>query len=79
MEEKIIVDLPDGTQLVAQKSTDPLYPGIYITVEGIKDDSENEEIRSVPTVLVEQTEGKLRALIWGDKCQEDYTHKTVFE
>lgn len=71
--DKIVVDLPDGRKLVAEPSSDPLYPGIYVTVEGT-----TEECVSVPTILMEHDEN-LRVIVWGDKNREDYTHKIVFE
>jgi hypothetical protein len=75
--DKIVVQLPNGNQLVAQASSDPSYPGIYITLEG---ENVDKTAVSIPTVLMESLpEGELRVIVWGKKDSEDYTHKVVFE
>lgn len=65
-----------GGYLVATTSLDRAYPGI--DVEYIPDVDEEEAV-SAPRVLFEYPEdGELRALVWTDKDNEDYTHKLGF-
>ncbi len=66
--------LSDG-YLRANVSTDPSYPGI--DVEYVADYTTGHEL-SHPRVLVEQCEeGPVRALIWNDDMQEDYTEEII--
>ena len=65
-----------GGYLVASANYDRAYPGI--DVEYVPDFDEETHVSS-PRVLFEYPEhGELRALIWADKDQEDYTHKLGF-
>ena len=62
-----------GGYLIATISTDPYYPGIDIEYVAENDNGEN---LSRPRVLVEWPHNdKLRALIWNDPDNEDYTRK----
>ena len=76
------VSVPGG-KLMANTALDPLYPGIDI--EYIADDEEklakDADVFTRPRVLIEKPrETKtLAAMIWGDKNNKGYTHKTVFE
>ncbi len=66
----------EGGTLVATASPDPDYPGI--DVEFIPDNDSGFGV-STPRVLFEKPKGEqLRALIWADKDQEDYTNKVEF-
>lgn len=67
----------EGGYLCATETGDTNYPGIC--VEFISDD-DAEEYLSVPTVLVEKPSGgRLRALVWDDKDDEDCTAEIVFD
>jgi hypothetical protein len=62
-----------GGYIVASVSSDPNYPGI--DVEYVADDDSGEEA-SRPRVLVEYPANDcLRALIWNDPGNEDYTEE----
>ena len=66
------IRLPNG-YLVATISQDPDYPGVDIEYV---DDNERETDLSRPRVLVEapiEDNGAIRALIWNDSKNEDYT------
>ena len=68
------IRLPNG-YLVASISADPDYPGI--DVEYV-DDNEKETDLSRPRVLIEapvEDNGAIRALIWNDPKDEDYTEE----
>ena len=66
----------DGGYLYATISGDIDYPGIC--VEFVTDDDIGESA-SRPTVLIEKPVGEeLRALIWDDKDDEDYTTEIIF-
>lgn len=68
--DKIKIRVKNG-YLEAAISPDPNYPGIDI--EYIPDDKTRERL-SRPRVLVEYPEDDtLRALIWNDPMNEDYT------
>lgn len=73
MNNKIIVSVKGG-KLIATPSSDPNYPGIDI--EFITDDDDNTSL-SNPRVLVEQPcdSTQIRALIWNNHLQEDYTEE----
>ena len=67
----------EGGYISANASSDPDYPGIDI--EFVADDY-NGETLSRPRVLFEKpVDGKLRALIWDDADNEEYTKEIVFE
>lgn len=75
--EKIEIPLPDGGKLIAQPSEDKNYPGIWI--EYVNESLSESEV-SLPAVLMEyHPEEKLRALVWANKQQEDYTNKIIFD
>ena len=66
----------EGGCLIATATPDPDYPGI--DVEFIPDNESGFGV-STPRVLFEKPKGEqLRALIWADKDQEDYTNKVEF-
>ena len=66
----------EGGYLYATISGDIDYPGIC--VEFVADDDIGEAL-SRPTVLMEKPVGDtLRALIWNDIDDEDYTKEIVF-
>lgn len=66
----------NGGYLCATEVGDTNYPGIC--VEFVSDNK--EESLSTPTVLIEKPVGKdLRALVWGDKDDEDYTTEIIFD
>lgn len=66
----------DGGIIIARQSMDLDYPGI--DVEFVSD-NENPNNLSRPRVLFERPkEQGLRALIWDDVNNEDYTNKIVF-
>jgi len=66
----------EGGCLIATATPDPDYPGIE--VEFIPDNESGFGV-STPRVLFEKPKGEqLRALIWADKDQEDYTNKVEF-
>jgi hypothetical protein len=72
MNNTLQIRLPNG-YLIATISQDPDYPGI--DVEYI-DDNEKETDLSRPRVLIEapvESNGVVRALIWNDPKDEDYT------
>lgn len=67
----------EGGHLCATISGDINYPGIC--VEFVADD-DNGEKPSRPTVLVEKPIGEdLRALVWSDGDDEDYTTEIIFD
>ena len=67
----------DGGYLYATISGDVDYPGIC--VEFVADDDIGESA-SRPTVLIEKPVGdELRALVWDDKDDEDYTTEIIFD
>ena len=60
-------------------SADPNYPGLDIEyISDKEDDIPNEGLRTRPRVLIENNEGVLRALVWGDPQSEDYTDDVDF-
>lgn len=70
MKNELIVKV-NGGHLVATISQDPDYPGIDIEYIADKDNGEN---LSRPRVLVEwPNDDTLRALIWNNPNDEDYT------
>lgn len=76
MENKLIVPVIGG-KLIATPSTDPNYPGIDIEFIA---DKENPNDISNPRVLIEQitedtNKHTIRALLWNNPSQEDYSHK----
>ena len=74
MESKntLVVNVKGG-YLIATISADPYYPGIDIEYVAENDNGEN---LSRPRVLVEwPLDGNLRALIWNDPDNEDYTRE----
>ena len=75
MSEVISVKV-DGGIIIARKSTDSNYPGIDVE---FVDDNENPNNLSRARVLFESPkEQGLRALIWDDQNNEDYTNEIVF-
>ena len=75
MSEVISVKV-DGGIIIARKSTDSNYPGIDVEFVA---DNENPKNLSRPRVLFESSkEQGLRALIWDDQNNEDYTNEVVF-
>ena len=67
----------EGGYLQATVSGDINYPGIW--VEFVADDDTEEKL-SRPTVLVEKPVGEeLRALVWSDEDNEDYTTEIIFD
>lgn len=67
----------EGGYLYATVSGDTDYPGIC--VEFVADDDIGESA-SRPTVLIEKPVGdELRALVWDDKDDEDYTTEIIFD
>lgn len=74
--DKVELKLSDGGKLVARLSPDEIHPGIWIEYEN---ESLDDSIISPPAVLVECHEGKLRALVWANPQDEDYTYKTDFD
>jgi hypothetical protein len=66
----------EGGYLYATVSGDTDYPGIC--VEFVADGDVGESL-SRPTVLMEKPVGdELRALVWDDKDDEDYTTEIIF-
>lgn len=76
-QEDILKVKVEGGYLYATISGDTDYPGIC--VEFVADDDNGEDL-SRPTVLVEKPVGEdLRALVWDDKDDEDYTTEIIFD
>ena len=72
----IITVKVDGGLIIARKSSDLDYPGIDVEFVA---DNENPNNLSRPRVLFESSkEQGLRALIWDDQNNEDYTNEIVF-
>jgi len=66
-----------GGYIRAIANSDPDYPGIDVEFEP---DNYNSETLSTPRVLFEKpADYKLRALIWDDADNEDYTKEIVFD
>lgn len=66
-----------GGYIRANASSDPDYPGI--DVEFVSDNDVGETL-SRPRVLIEKpVDDNLRALIWDDADNEDYTKEIVFD
>lgn len=60
-------------------STDPDYPGLDIEyISDIEDHVSDEELKTRPRVLIEESEGALRALIWANPLSEDYSESADF-
>lgn len=67
----------EGGYIRANASSDPDYPGI--DVEFVSDNDVGETL-SRPRVLIEKpVDDNLRALIWDDADNEDYTKEIVFD
>lgn len=67
----------EGGYLYATISGDIDYPGIC--VEFVADNDIGESL-SRPTVLIEKPVGEdLRALVWADEGDEDYTTEIIFD
>lgn len=67
----------NGGYIRANASSDPDYPGI--DVEFVSDNDVGETL-SRPRVLFEKpVDDNLRALIWDDADDEDYTKEIVFD
>lgn len=67
----------DGGYLYATISGDVDYPGICVEFVA---DGDIGESASRPTVLVEKPVGEdLRALVWSDVDDEDYTTEIIFD
>lgn len=67
----------EGGYLYATISGDVDYHGICVEFVA---DNDNGEDSSRPTVLMEKPVGEeLRALVWGNKDNEDYTAEIVFD
>ena len=67
----------EGGYLYATISGDIDYPGICVEFVA---DNDNCEKLSRPTVLVEKPVGDdLRALVWSDADDEDYTTEIIFD
>jgi hypothetical protein len=67
----------EGGYLYATISGDIDYPGICVEFVA---DNDNGEYLSRPTVLMEKPVGdELRALVWDDKDDEDYTTEIIFD
>lgn len=67
----------NGGYIRANASSDPDYPGI--DVEFVSDNDVGETL-SRPRVLFEKpVDDNLRALIWDDADNEDYTKEIVFD
>ena len=67
----------EGGYLCATASGDVNYPGICVEFVA---DGDIGESASRPTVLVEKPVGEdLRALVWDDEDDEDYTTEIVFD
>ena len=67
----------NGGYIRANASSDPDYPGI--DVEFVSDNDVGETL-SRPRVLIEKpVDDNLRALIWDDADNEDYTKEIVFD
>lgn len=67
----------EGGYLYATISGDIDYPGIC--VEFVADEDQGEKL-SRPTVLIEKPVGEeLRALVWSDEDDEDYTTEIIFD
>lgn len=66
----------EGGYLYATISGDIDYPGIC--VEFVADDESDDDL-SRPTVLIEKpVDDELRALVWDNKDDEDYTTEITF-
>lgn len=66
-----------GGSIIAQECADINYPGIDIEYVSDRDNGENA---SRPRILFEfPKDGCLRALIWDDKDNEDYTREIEFD
>ena len=66
----------NGGYLIAIESGDTDYPGICVEFVA---DNERDDALSRPSVLIEKpVGGELRALIWDDEEQEDYTREIRF-
>jgi hypothetical protein len=75
--EKTLRVKVEGGYLCATISGDINYPGIW--VEFVADGDTGENL-SRPTVLMEKPVGEeLRALVWDDKDDEDYTTEIIFD
>lgn len=76
-QEDILKVKVEGGYLYATISGDIDYPGIC--VEFVADNDNGEDL-SRPTVLMEKPAGEeLRALVWDDKDDEDYTTEIIFD
>lgn len=72
---KISVKVPGGS-IIASTTGDTDYPGIDVEFVVVNDTGED---LSRPRVLFEKPkDGELRALVWNDKDNEDYTKEITF-
>ena len=80
MENRIEVKTDFGT-LIAEPSTDPNYPGIWVIITQPDDEGEYETslalIEAAQDSEFPDSEKKLRVLVWADPDSEDYTDKIV--
>lgn len=75
MVNELRVRVKDG-YLVASEAPDPEFPGIDI--EFVPDEDTGEYTN--PRILFERPViGPVRALVWAEKNDEDYTKEIVFE
>lgn len=80
MEDEIRVNVKGG-YIRAILSPDPDYPGIWVEFVS---DRDTGQTASRPQILFEQPaydfpEGQVRALIWNDPEEEDFTQEIVFK
>lgn len=79
MENELRINVKNG-YIRATLSSDPEYPGIWVEFVSDKDEGQTP---SRPQILFEQPahnfpEGQVRALIWDNPEDEDYTQEIIF-
>ena len=73
---KIEVLTPLGT-LVAEPSTDPDYPGIWVSLRNENGFELNMALVEYENFEEDPNKGKWITRVWGDAFNEDYTNITV--
>ena len=77
-EKAYAVPIKDGYLDIAV-TTDPNYPGVDIEYISKKENElDDNKLYVRPRVLIENNEGVLRTLIWGDYNSEDYSDDVDF-
>ena len=70
--ELSLLDPADLTTKVEMKVEDSLDGGLFLSFKGYEDGT-NDEFAKL--IKIDFFDGELSVVVWGDKNNEDYTHK----